>query len=96
MLEPGEGKTWIDPSSPTAESLRDLVFDRRWLNSLTYYVRNRHTGNLEVSVSFLYISTHWTFMYMYMCDAASKYMCIYTVFPQFDDLLFSEACGLQA
>ena len=33
MTEPGEGKEWIDPASPAAETLRGLIFDRRWLNS---------------------------------------------------------------
>ena len=50
MAEAGEGKQWVDPTSPAAETLRDLIFDRRWLNSLSYYVRNRHTGNLEVII----------------------------------------------
>ena len=46
---PGEEREWLDPESPAAEVLRDITFDRRWLNSLEYYVRDRHTGSLEVS-----------------------------------------------
>ena len=46
MSDPGAGKQWIDPAATAAET--DLVFDRRWLNFLSYYVHNRHTGNLEV------------------------------------------------
>ena len=55
MTEAGEGKQWIDPA---AETLRDVVFDKQWLKSLSYYVRNRHTGNLEVYTSI--------YMYIYM------------------------------
>ena len=50
MSDPGEGKEWLDPSSTAAETLRDMVFDRKWLSSLSYYVHNRHTGTLEVSI----------------------------------------------
>ena len=48
MSEPGEGKQWVDPTSPASDQLRDIIFDNRWLNSLQYYTRNRHTGKLEV------------------------------------------------
>ena len=48
MSDPGDGKQWIEPTSTAADTLRDLVFDRKWLNSLSYYVHNRHTGTLEV------------------------------------------------
>lgn len=46
--QPGEGRKWLDPKSLSAEALREIIFDRRWLNSLPYYVRNRHTGGLDV------------------------------------------------
>ena len=45
----GEGMEWLDSESPAASALRDVIFDGRWLNSLSYYVRNRHTGGLEVN-----------------------------------------------
>ena len=45
---PGEGREWLIPESPAAEALRDIIFDKRWQNSLPFYVRNRHTGGLEV------------------------------------------------
>ena len=48
LIDPGDGKQWIEPTSTAAETLRDLVFDCKWLNSLSYYVHNRHTGTLEV------------------------------------------------
>ena len=44
---PGD-KTYLDPDSPAAEALREIVFDTRWLRSLDHYIRNRHTGDLEV------------------------------------------------
>ena len=50
MSEAGEGKQWTDPASTAAETLRDIVFNKQWLKSLSYYVRNRHTVNLEVHV----------------------------------------------
>ena len=56
MSEPGEGKQWIDPTSPAADQLRDIIFDNGWLNSLQYYTRNRHTGKLEVSCILLFKS----------------------------------------
>ena len=34
----------------SCSSLREIVFDKKWLNSLKYYVRNRHTGLLEVKL----------------------------------------------
>ena len=40
----GEGREWLNSKSPAASALRrDVIFDGRWLNSLSYYVRNRHT-----------------------------------------------------
>ena len=45
---PEDGRTYLDPDSPAAEALRVVVFDSRWLKSLDYYVRNCHTGQLEV------------------------------------------------
>ena len=35
--------------SPAASVLRDQLFDGCWLNVLSYNVRNRHTGGLEVA-----------------------------------------------
>ena len=58
---PGEGREWLAAESPAAESLRDIIFCNRWLNSLQYYVRNRHTGGLEVHMSCWYV-------YMYVCQ----------------------------
>ena len=52
MSEPDEGKQWIDPTSPPAGQLRDIIFDNRWLNSLQNYTRNRHTGKLEVGYKY--------------------------------------------
>ena len=52
---PSEGQEWLAAESPAAESLRDIIFCNRWLNSLQYYVRNRHTGGLEVHMSCWYV-----------------------------------------
>ena len=46
--EPEGGKKYLDPESPAVEALRAIVFDTRWLKSLDYYIRSRHTGQLEV------------------------------------------------
>ena len=46
----GEGREWLNSESPAAEVLCDIIFDGRWLKSLQYYVRNRHTGGLEVCI----------------------------------------------
>ena len=43
-----DGREYINPDSPAAAALREVVFDRRWMKSLDFYVRNRHTGLLEV------------------------------------------------
>ena len=47
-----EGREWLNSESPAASALRDLIFDGRWLKSLSYYVSNRHTGGLEVNLNF--------------------------------------------
>lgn len=46
--QPGDSKIWLEKESPAAECLRGIIFDNRWLNSLPFYVKNRHTGGLEV------------------------------------------------
>ena len=48
---PPDGKEWLDPNGSTMKELREKVMDGKLLKSLGYYVRNRHTGMLEVSVS---------------------------------------------
>ena len=48
MQLPGEGREWLSAESPAAEVLREIIFDGRWLKSLQYYVRNRHTGGLVI------------------------------------------------
>lgn len=48
IQQPTDGKVWLSNKSPAAECLREIIFDARWLNSLPYYVKNRHTGGLEV------------------------------------------------
>ena len=55
MQLPGEGREWLSAESPAAEVLREIIFDGRWLKSLQYYVRNRHTGGLEVIIIHLCI-----------------------------------------
>ena len=66
---PGEGREWLAAESPAAESLRDIIFCNRWLNSLQYYVRNHHTGGLEVHMSCWYV-------YMYV----SQLLCCCVLF----------------
>ena len=47
---PPDGKEWLDPNGSTMKELREKVRDGKLLKSLGYYVRNRHTGMLEVNV----------------------------------------------
>ena len=62
MELPGEWREWLSAESPAAEVLREVIVDGRWLNSLQYYVRNRHTGGLEVIIYFII----YTCMYIYI------------------------------
>ncbi len=39
---------WLDPASNPMQALREVVTDPKLLKSFHYYVRNRHTGMLEV------------------------------------------------
>ena len=48
IQQPTDGKVWLGNESPAADCLREIIFDTRWLNSLPFYVKNRHTGGLEV------------------------------------------------
>ena len=52
MLEPSEGKSWLDPKSQPIEVIRRhrQWMDRQWLGSFKYYVRNRHTEALELNL----------------------------------------------
>ena len=55
MQLPGEGREWLNAASPAAEVLREVIFYGRWLKSLQYYVRNRHTIGLEVIIFIIHI-----------------------------------------
>ncbi|XP_065067642.1 uncharacterized protein LOC135693180 [Rhopilema esculentum] len=48
MQEPCGNKEWLEPGGATMKLLCEQVNDPKLLKSLDYYVRNRHTGMLEV------------------------------------------------
>lgn len=43
-----DGREWLDAESTAMENLRTLFAETRWMKSLGYYARNRHTENIEV------------------------------------------------
>ena len=48
MAEPSE--EWLDLNSPSTDVIRKHRIDKQWLASFGYYIRNRHTGLLEVRI----------------------------------------------
>ena len=38
---------WLAPGSPPHQKLREIIMDKRFLKSMTYYRDFRHTGSLE-------------------------------------------------
>ena len=40
-------KSWIDENSPAMKELRKIVMDSKWLKSMKFYTKFRHTGVLE-------------------------------------------------
>ena len=51
MAELSEGKEWLAPNTPSMDVIRKHCMDKQWLVSFRYYIRNRHTGLLEVRIT---------------------------------------------
>ena len=51
MVEPSEGKEWLDPNRPSTDVIRKHCMDNQWLTSFEYHIRNRDKGFLEVRIT---------------------------------------------
>ena len=46
-------RVWITPGTPAHNALKAIIMDKRLLNDLKYFIKFKHTGNLEVFHSVL-------------------------------------------
>lgn len=44
---PRQAKTWVDKDSGAMKELRRIVMDVKWLKTMKFYTKFRHTGMLE-------------------------------------------------